>query len=465
MTPGLRQRMVRGAQAQVVGHVVRVIVQVGGVAILAGIWGLNLYGEWLILTAIPTYLTFSDTGLFAAASNEMIMLVARDERKQALEVFRSVSTAVSMGFVAISVALVAFAIAAPLDAWFHLSTIDEVDASAILVILGLNTLVMCYAGVLFGGFASEGRYGEGGMAIAGVTLAEFCGLAGVVIAGGGPVLGAAAMFVARGFATVTVYFLMRRRVPWLSIGKPETLLTTLKPLISPAFGAAAFPLALALNVQGMVIMLGVVVGPASTAIFSTVRTASRVVIQLLASVFSVISPELSRAYAQNNAALLRTLHRRGCQAAIWLAAPVLAVLAVFGGPIIDVWTSGHVQVQGALLYLFLIVAGLDSLWYTSLAVIWARNMHQRVALYYVLASVAVLPIAYGLLKLWGLDGAALALVLLEVFMMVVVLREALPAAHDTLRGWLGSIVRPPSLRRDGFWRSAGTGLARDEPGV
>ena len=44
---------------------------------------------------------------------------------------------------------------------------------------------------------------------------------------------------------------------------------------------------------GMVVLVGVALSPASAAVFSTLRTMSRVVIQLLASVFAVISPEIS----------------------------------------------------------------------------------------------------------------------------------------------------------------------------
>lgn len=441
--PGLRARMIRGAQAQVVGHVVRVIVQVGGVSVLTAAWGLNLYGEWLILAAIPTYLTLSDIGLFSAASNEMIMLVGRNDRPAALAVFQSVSSMVTLLFALLLVVVPLVAIAAPLADWFHLSVITETSASWVLTILGINTLVMCYAGVLFGGFAAEGRYGEAGFAVAAVTLAEFLGLAGTVVIGGGPVLAALAMLSARSVGTVAMYVWMRHYAPWLHLGKPPGVRRVLRPLISPALASAAFPAAFALNVQGMVVLVGAVLGPAAAAVFSILRTMSRVVIQLLASVFSVVAPEISKAYAAGDVALLRTLHRRGCQAAIWLAMPLLLVLALFGGPIIDIWTAGEVDPHGALLYLFLAVAGLDSLWYTSLAVMFATNRHQRLATYYVIASALNLPLAYLMLKVWGVDGAAATLVLLELFMLVAVLHQALPAAGDTLRGWIDAVARPP----------------------
>src|SRR4051794_25804923 len=446
--PGIRQRLTRGAQAQGFGHAVRVLIQVGGVPILISSWGLGLYGEWLILAAIPTYLSFTDIGMFAAATNDMIMKVGRDDRQGALSVFRSVSNAVSLLFLVVAIALFAVTWVAPVQSWLNLSTLSEASASWILLILGLNVLVMSYASVLYGGFACEGRYGEGAFWLAFINLAEFVGLAGVAILGGAPLAGAVAMFCTRTVATSAMYLKMKRRVGWLSFGRSAGATTELRRLLSPAVATGAFPVGFALNVQGMVVLVGVVMGPASAAIFSTLRTMSRVVIQLLASIFSVISPEISMAYAARDFDLLRRLNRYGCQASVWLSAPIVLFLAVFGDRIVGVWTSGEVHPQTLLLYLFLAVTAVDSLWYTSLSVMFATNRHQRLGLYYFLASVIALPCAFVLLKVWGLDGAAVSLLMIEVFMLVVVLREALPAAHDTLHGWLKAIIRPPLFLAD-----------------
>jgi O-antigen/teichoic acid export membrane protein len=444
--PDLRQRLVTGVQAQVAGLGVRTVVQIGTVSILAGTWGLDLYGEWLILAAVPAYLAVSDIGLFAAGSNAMIMRVAAGEREGALQVFQSISAAVAVLFGIVAMALLVLVTLAPLSEWLNLDIISESTAAWILVILGLNTLVAAYGNVLYGGFASEGRYGEGTFVQAGITFLEFCALAAVVLLGGGPRLVATAMFATRLPSTAVMYVMMRRHAPWLRFGRPVGMRRVLRPLITPALASGAFPAAFALNVQGMVVLIGVALGPASAAIFSTLRMMSRIIVQVLTRVFSVISPELSMAFATGDVDRLRSIHRRGCQAALWLAAPILLVLALFGDSLIRIWTSGAVDAQGLLLYLFLAVAAINSVWATSLAVMFAKNRHQRLAVYYLLASAAALPLAYGLMELWGLDGAAVSLVALEVFMLFVTLRQTVPAAHDTLRGWLTTVVSPPPIR-------------------
>ena len=443
--PAFRQRLVRGTQAQAAGLIVRAVVQVGAVSILAAVWGLQLYGEWLILAAVPAYIAVSDIGLFTAASNDMIMRVARDDREGALVTFQASTAAVTVLFALVVVVLFAVAAAAPLASWLNLEVISENTAAGVLVILGLNTMLVAYAGVLYGVLASEGLYGEGVFALAGITLIEFCGLAAVVLLGGGPALAAGAMFATRLPGTMAMFLYARRRVPWLLLGRPVGVGRALKPLITPSLASAAFPAGFALNIQGMVILVGVVLGPASTAVFSTLRTMSRLIVQALASVPAVIAPEISKAFAEDDIDRLRSLHRRGCQAVVWIAAPIVAILALFGQSIVSTWTSGTVEAQGGLLYLFLAVAALSALWLTSLAVMFARNRHQSLAIYFVVSSALALPVAYLSLQAWGLDGAA-ASRMLEAVMVVVTLRQTIPAAGDTFVGWLGQVMKPPPLR-------------------
>jgi O-antigen/teichoic acid export membrane protein len=444
-TLNIRQRLLRGAQAQVASHAVRFVVQVGGVSILASQWGIHLYGEWLVLFAVPSYLAFSDIGLFSAAASDMIMRVARGDRDGARDVFQATTIAVTALLCLVAIGLVALVGTAPLTSWLHLRLLSDSSVGWVLVALALDTFLIAYAGILTGGFSCEGRYGEAGFALAAISLIEFLSLAGAVLLGGGPVVAATSMLVARFAGTSAMYVAMRRRVPWLRFGRPPAVWSVIRPLVSPALASGALTAALALNVQGMVILVGVQSGPAAVAVFSTLRTLSRAVIQLLTSIFVVITPELSKAFAERDADRLRSLHRGGCQVAVWVASPILLVLAVFGPSIVHIWTGGAISAHGLLLYMFLAVAGLESLWTTSFGVMYARNHHQRLALLYLLSSALALPLAWLLLPAWGLRGAAFSIVLLEVFMLVATLREALPAAHDTLRGWGAALARRPDV--------------------
>ncbi len=443
MSPGIRQRLLRGAQAQGFGHLVRVVIQLGSVPIFTGVWGLELYGEWLILASIPAYFAFSDIGFVTAAGNEMVMSAGRGDRARALAVFQAVTRAGAFLVVVFAALLALLATALPVAGLLNLSIIGESTAGSMVLLLGLDAILAMYAALLYGGFACEGRYGEGAFGIAAINLVEFAALGSAILLGGGPGIAAAAMFGARAIGTALMYVALRRRAPWLRFGNPGGVRRTLRPLLSPALASGAFPVGFALNLQGMVLLVGLTLGPASAAIFSTLRTLSRSVVQLLASVNAIISPELSKAFGAGDQDLIRRIHRRGCQVALWLAGILVVVLAVIGGPLVELWTGGKVGAEGSLLYLFLAIAAIDAFWYTSVAILIATNRHQRVAIDYLLGSLVALLAAALLLPGLDLPGAALALVGLELFMAVQVLRRALPAADDTLRGLLRAVRTPP----------------------
>ena len=65
------------------------VMQLVGVPVFLHFWSVPLYGNWMVVSAIPSYLSFSSVGFGSVAGNEMTMLVAREDRAAALRVFQS----------------------------------------------------------------------------------------------------------------------------------------------------------------------------------------------------------------------------------------------------------------------------------------------------------------------------------------------------------------------------------------
>src|SRR5260370_29677298 len=85
----VRGRLIRGFGATALGPVVTAIVQIVSVPVFLHFWGVKLYGEWLILSAIPTYLMLSDMGFGSVAGNDMTMWLPSRDRDGGLETFQS----------------------------------------------------------------------------------------------------------------------------------------------------------------------------------------------------------------------------------------------------------------------------------------------------------------------------------------------------------------------------------------
>ena len=118
---GTRSRLLRGIAANGLGQAFAVIIQIVSVPVFIGFWGVDLYGEWLILSTIPAYLVMSDIGFASVAANEMTMRVSEGHRSRALTVFQSTWLLIS----GISLLIMPFVLVAawhlPFQDWFHLT--------------------------------------------------------------------------------------------------------------------------------------------------------------------------------------------------------------------------------------------------------------------------------------------------------------------------------------------------------
>src|SRR5258708_5861394 len=83
------RRLLRGLGATALSPIVTALIQLITVPVLLHVWGATKYGEWLLLSAVPSYLTLSDLGFGDASRSDMSMRVAANDREGALQTFQS----------------------------------------------------------------------------------------------------------------------------------------------------------------------------------------------------------------------------------------------------------------------------------------------------------------------------------------------------------------------------------------
>src|ERR1035438_788215 len=144
---GLRARLIRGFSATALSPIVTVLVQVVSVPVLIHAWGAGRYGDWLLLSAIPSYLTLSDLGFGDASASDMSMRVAANDRDGALRTFQSswvLVTAISLAALLLASLSVWWV---PWQLWLRLSSVSSPKAAGILLVLAAYVVVRQQSGV------------------------------------------------------------------------------------------------------------------------------------------------------------------------------------------------------------------------------------------------------------------------------------------------------------------------------
>jgi O-antigen/teichoic acid export membrane protein len=437
-------RLTMGLGAQGYSQAVQIFIRLAEVPLLLGLWGTQLYGEWLMLAAIPACLTICDGGFAGAASREMSMRSGAGNRTGALALFQStwlLLLLVSLGFGLL--ALVAVQVA-PLHALLGFKVMNPATVKLVTVLLVAYVLVGFQTGLVYGGYWCEGRYALGMALGTTMQLMEFGGLALAVALGGGPMEAAFGYLGGR----VGGLFLFRlglyRATPWLRFGWRVATLTEIKRLTAPAFASLAFPLGNALNLQGMRLIVGLVLGPPAVVVFSTLRTLTRLAMQPSSIINRLIEPEMSSAYGGNRHDVFRRLFNHSCQVALWVTAASCLALGIAGEKVLGIWTHGKIAMDWSLYSLLLLGTAANSVWYTALMAAYATNRYVRVALVYsaVYGGVAF-GLAYVFTRILGLAGIGLALLLSELVVSPYVLHKTFRFAGESLASWLGQVARPP----------------------
>jgi O-antigen/teichoic acid export membrane protein len=447
-TSGLKRRLITGFGANTFSRLSTTLTQIFSVPVFLTHWGTHLYGEWILLNAIPTYFGLSDVGFGSVVGSEMTMLAAAQNFDEALVVFQSVWVLTTVISSLIGVALLALIWFVPLGAWLHVHAMAPHQAKMIVLLLGLAVLLGMQETLFQAAFRCVGKYPLGTMSKSLVVLAAFLATMLGVFLGLSPVQVAGLYASVNAIGVFALWILLKHEVPWIRFGVEHARWSAIRRLASPALTYMNFPLVTALNLQGILVVVAHVMGPIAVVSFNTARTISRSAAQGMNLINNSIWPEMSTAFGLGDTDLARRLHRRACQISLLLCLAIIAIIMVFGNWIWRLWTVGKVPTDPVLLYIMLGQMLVSAFWFTSSVVPMAINKHQRIAWFMLGATLLALGLAWFLMHIpsLGLRGAALGLTVGDLLTVPFVLRESLRLVNDNLSGFAGSMLDLSLLR-------------------
>ncbi len=300
------------------------------------------------------------------------------------------------------------------------------------MLLGLAVLLGMQETLFQAAFRCVGKYPLGTMAKSLVVLAAFLSTMIGVVLHLSPVPVTVLYVAVNAVGVLALWILLRREVPWIRFGIRHARWAVIRRLTGPALSFMSFPLVNALNLQGVLVVIGYVMGPMAVVTFNTARTISRSATQGMNLINNSIWPEMSAAFGVGAMDVARMLHRRACQVSLLLCLGITLGVAFLGDWIWRVWTVGKVPTDPVLLNIMLLQMVVSAFWFTSSVVPMATNQHQRMARAMLAATCVALVLAWLLMHVpsLGLRGAAIALVAGDFFTAFYVVRESLGLFGD-----------------------------------
>lgn len=414
-------RVFRGLISMAYTSVVVVVVQLASVPILANKWGLALYGQWLLLVTVPSFLAAGDFGFGSAAGNRLIGEVARKEFGSARRTFES-ALALTLGCsAAISAIVLTAAMLLPSRFLVASGGMPPSTARLVLIVLSLYGIVSIQAALFIAVMRAYGAFALSAAVQATVMLLEGLAVMATALAGGSPLHAAYAYLVIRSLGVTGQIMLARRRADWLELRFREATRQRMRELFRPALAAMMMPLSRSGFLQGSAIAVGAAVGASAVPIFTSLRTLARVGLFFIYTVNKPILPEFTAEFARGNLPWIKKVAGSVITFNALVGIVAALSLGIAGNSLLAWWTKGAIVAPQMMIYFTAAALLVGAIWEPISLLLLAVNRHEGFTYVFAIGSGAAVMLCYVFARHWGVTGASVANLLFEYCMLACVL--------------------------------------------
>lgn len=421
-------------KANFFGQMCTLLIQFLGVPLFLHFWGNEVYGEWLIIIAIPAYLTITGTGVGFVVGNKMQMLLTAGQTKEASSLFKS-TWAMITGFSALMMAvIIPIMYYLPIGSWLNITHFKGNEVAVTFIILCFYMLLSLQTDLFLAAYRASGKFARGIFLMNLLRLFEFAGIIVSIILGG-EVLAAALAYLFVRMLGVTGMLLDLRNVPCFSIGFRNVKFSQIKAEIKPIFTYLAIPLTQVFIIQGMTTVVGIRLGAAAVVIFSLSRTLINLIKQFASIINNAILPEFSSLISSGDFNTARFIHRFAFQITFWFVFICSVGLYLFADWIFYYWTNGEVAFQPKFFLYMLIAAVPNILYIVSSYVPASINKFSTQSVTCLLSAILCIVITYSFAPQLGLLAIPLALFISESIILYFILNQSLKILKDSVQGF------------------------------
>lgn len=415
----LKSQFTWGLFSQGYSQAVTIGAQLLVLPLMVTFWGAEKYGSWLIISALPSYLSMADLGFAQISANDMTMRMARGDTEGALVVNQ---TAWLFNLCVTLILIVAFGLFVsfvPLDQMFGLKTESSSDLRGATFVLGLLTLTSIIFGVVGAAMRSVGLLWAVVSINATSRLTEAVLLAGCAFFGAGFLSTALLLLVNRLVIFLLACIQFYRKYPAFRPGVHLADLVLLRRMVVPSVSYMSYTASYALNIQGVSLLVGAFLGPVAVVVINAIRTLTR----LGRTAASIVISSLEPIFAQLAGSGETSKEKKAFTYLIYAASVGTFVYAIgmwwLGEAFLSWWTRGTVVNQTIVFHMMILAVVFEIAWYTLQTPFVSTNRHSYFALWLLIISVLSIGVLWLVIERFGLPAAAAVTLMLNVLMVLV----------------------------------------------
>jgi len=405
------KRIIKGITANILSKAILILERVLFPPLFLYAWGVDVYGEWLLLSSVVAYLAFSDFGGQTYIVNRMTHAYANHD----IRLFKKIAhTGLGLFIIFPGVAFTLFIIGLTVVSPSEILKLIHTDRTIVYIVLSILAFQYMFSlpqAILFGIYRSVGFYARG------IMLGNILALFRLLFVAGGLILN---FSMARIAVLHVIPYVIMGAYAIYDLGKrfPEFELLSLrefdlhlgKSFLKPSLHFLLITISVAVSVQGMVQIVGLTLGAVQVVIFSTIRTIVNTIKQMM-TVFTFSTwPEIIRLDARHDSQKLFSLVKIVLRTVLIVMLLFFGVFHYWGEDIHRLWLRGRVEFNQLYLDLFLLYILQSVFWTTLSHILMALNKHIALSRIMLVSSGVTIILAYFGGIYWGLKGVIIALI-------------------------------------------------------
>ncbi|NEX62726.1 MATE family efflux transporter [Noviherbaspirillum galbum] len=417
------KRIMSGFIANGYSQGVTIFSQVVLVPFFIANWGVNLYGDWLILIALPMYIALSDMGFTASAASRMCMMAGKQRDEEVLTTF--ISAWYLSILLAAGLSLLLFGIFVGLQALgtYKFTTISTETARLgfCLYLLYMFLTVLC--GSMSAVYKYAQKYSLNIYINNTARLLESVCTVVMLILKMDLIAVITGMVIIRFAGLVMMGVVAKRFVPFLSFGSRYFSFGKIKELTASSLHFSMFYTAVNLFPQAFLIALGNAFSSEVVVGYTMVKTLSRFGFQVLNSYNSSLTVEISHLTGKQDWEKIFAIVEKSFYYFIAFAVAYMLGGLALVDDIFRWWSRQDFSIDHILFLLVSATSLMQSIWMLFFSVFSSSNNHGRASRIYCMLSLGYLVVVFAAMKNQGLYGFLALGLLIEAIMLVVLLSD------------------------------------------
>ena len=336
-------RLLAGASGQFFARSIQALSVILWPGLMLKTWGLQGYGEWLTLTSVAAFLSYSDFGLVTPSGNEIVMAAgSRDFARARLQLRRALSFAL---FIVAPCLIVPTIVLSEVDivGHFHFQFIGAAACRLVLFGSAASAFLRTLRGLVVATLYAHGDYGLAYASAGAVRLIEFALVTALLILAAEPSSVAMATALIAVVDLAVVAAMARSRVAWATFRPQMFDIEWIRRLARPTLGFGLTNLATqGVMLLGPRLLLAAISGGAAVAVYSLYGTMLRLVDQCVLVFLYPLEVELAHSIGHGEPGRTARLIGSGAHAS-WLVFAVVGTgLGIVGPVLVPLWSHDRI---------------------------------------------------------------------------------------------------------------------------